>query len=69
MDLIGPPHFQEGTFHVRVWNYLFHFAGSSKACRYQVDFDGDGKVTKTAWQEPECEGLAAGKAQSAASAE
>ncbi|WP_376914722.1 outer membrane protein assembly factor BamE [Paraburkholderia sp. OAS925] len=23
--LIGPPHFHESVFHVRVWNYAFHF--------------------------------------------
>jgi outer membrane protein assembly factor BamE len=69
LDLIGPPHFQEGVFHVRVWNYLFHFAGSPKACQYQVVFDSDGKVTKTAWKDSDCEELAMGKSQSAASAE
>ncbi|HEY4298429.1 MAG TPA: outer membrane protein assembly factor BamE [Paraburkholderia sp.] len=69
LDLIGPPHFQEGVFHVRVWNYLFHFAGAPKACQYQVAFDSDGKVTKTAWKEAACEELAAGKAHDVASSE
>jgi outer membrane protein assembly factor BamE (lipoprotein component of BamABCDE complex) len=69
VDLIGPPHFQEGVFHVRVWNYLFHFAGSPMTCQYQIVFDSDGKVVKTAWKDTACEEVAAGNAHDVASHE
>jgi outer membrane protein assembly factor BamE (lipoprotein component of BamABCDE complex) len=61
VDLLGPPHFHEWVFHVRVWNYLLHFAGTTMACQYQIVFGDDGKVVKTAWKDPACEEMAGRK--------
>lgn len=39
MQLIGPPHFSEGVWGVREWNYLFNFRTSGsdqvKQCQYK----------------------------------
>lgn len=39
--LIGRPHFREGYFHVREWDYMFHFRKGSEivTCQYKVIFD------------------------------
>lgn len=60
--LLGPPHFDEGFFHVRVWHYLLHFRDADKVvtCEYQVQFDADNRVVRTRWQTEECRGLGAG---------
>jgi len=62
-DLLGPPHFHEGVFHVRVWNYLLNFrnAGATVTCEYQVQFDDDNRVSRTRWKSSECEELAGPK--------
>ncbi|WP_116137212.1 outer membrane protein assembly factor BamE [Trinickia diaoshuihuensis] len=64
--LIGPPHFHESVFHVRVWNYLFRFRDaedSKKAltCEYQIQFDAHGRITRTRWQDQACERFAPAK--------
>ena len=63
-DLLGPPHFHEGVFHVRVWNYLFNFrrAGTTVTCQYQIQFDDDKRVSKTLWKDPACEDYVRAKA-------
>ena len=41
-ELIGTPHFNEGVFRVREWDYIFHFIrtdGSVYTCQYKVIFD------------------------------
>src|SRR3546814_1604081 len=56
-DLIGRPHFHEGVFGVREWNYLFHFRdadGNASACQYQVRFDADALVASTHWKPSTC---------------
>lgn len=61
--LVGPPHFHESVFHVRVWNYLFHFRDGEKviSCEYQIQFGDDDRVTRTRWREPQCERFAPAK--------
>ncbi|CAB3705331.1 outer membrane protein assembly factor BamE [Paraburkholderia rhynchosiae] len=56
-ELVGPPHFHESVFHVRVWNYLFHFrtADGIANCQYQVQFDDDSRVRATRWRDQACE--------------
>lgn len=56
-ELIGPPHFHESVFHVRVWNYLFHFrtADGVANCQYQVQFDDHSRVSATRWNDQACE--------------
>ncbi len=54
-DLIGRPHFTEG-FHVREWNYLFHFntpgvgTNDVSTCQYKVLFDKDLKAQNYFWK-------------------
>lgn len=44
-ELIGPPHFSEGMFSVREWDYILKFrqpiGRPDKICRYKVLFDDD----------------------------
>jgi len=57
--LINKPHFSEGLFGVKVWNYIFNFrTGNGNeyvTCQYQVQFDKDKKVSSTAWKDQACE--------------
>lgn len=40
-NLIGRPHFQEGLYGVREWDYLFNYRenGEHKTCQYKILFD------------------------------
>ena len=43
-QLIGTPHFSEGVFGVKEWDYIFKFrmaSGSDLVCQYKVVFDKD----------------------------
>lgn len=52
----GKPHFSEGMFAVRQWDYIFKFkvADEIKVCQYQIHFDNDYKVANTFWDKSEC---------------
>ena len=52
----GKPHFSEGMFAVRQWDYIFKFklADETKVCQYQIYFDENYKVANTFWDQPEC---------------
>ncbi|KFG93410.1 hypothetical protein GQ56_0132110 [Burkholderia paludis] len=56
--LIGPPHFDEGVFFVRTWNYVFDFRighdNEVATCQYQIRFDDHSRVAATYWKEPDC---------------
>ena len=70
--LVGSPHFHESVFHVRVWNYLFHFRTEGKAvsCQYQIQFDDQNLVKETRWKDEQCDSFAPAKiAADAASTE
>jgi OmpA-OmpF porin, OOP family len=58
---IGNPHFSEGIFRVREWNYVFQFyAGADDArvtCQFQVDYDKSMRVAETHWNKSECHDL------------
>ncbi len=59
-DLIGRPHFHEGVFQVREWNYLFNFRdaeGNVSGCQYQVLFDESMLVRSTHWKPETCKGF------------
>jgi outer membrane protein assembly factor BamE (lipoprotein component of BamABCDE complex) len=59
-ELLGSPHFSEGVFGVKTWNYIFHFrrGGQIVTCQYQVQYD-DGKLLRsTYWNRQECEDIA-----------
>lgn len=55
-DLIGYPHFSEGVWGVREWNYVFNFrkpdSDEVTVCQYKVLFD-DGKVARSFYWKPE----------------
>lgn len=55
-DLIGYPHFNEGIWGVREWNYVFNFrkTGSDEVvlCQYKVLFD-ENKLARSFYWKPE----------------
>lgn len=57
-DLIGYPHFVEGVWGVREWNYLFNFrhSGSNEVtvCQYKVFFDEDRIARSFYWKPESC---------------
>lgn len=57
-DLIGYPHFNEGIWGVREWNYLFNFRhpGSNDVtvCQYKVLFDEDRIARSFYWKPESC---------------
>ncbi|MFJ2990738.1 outer membrane protein assembly factor BamE [Collimonas sp. NPDC087041] len=57
--MLGSPHFNEGLFGVREWNYIFHFrngdGNESVVCQYMVRFDADMLVAGTYWRDPDCD--------------
>ena len=60
-QLIGDPHFSEGFFRVREWNYVFNlYTGQGNqyiTCQYQVRFDDDMALESTRWRDQQCPGL------------
>lgn len=54
-DLIGYPHFSEGVWGVREWNYLFNFrqpdTGEVTVCQFKVLFD-EGKLARSFYWKP-----------------
>jgi len=52
-NLIGRPHFSEG-FHVREWDYLFHFRTPDgiHTCQFKILFDSD-KIARSFYWAPE----------------
>ncbi|WP_211467420.1 OmpA family protein [Collimonas silvisoli] len=61
--LLEKPHFSEGIFHVRKWNYIFNFrTGKGNefiTCQYQIRYDDKLLVQSVHWKERECEALVA----------
>ena len=59
--LLGTPHFNEGMWGVRQWNYVFNLRPSLGAqpltCQFQVHFDSAGMATGHAWQPTSCGAL------------
>ena len=57
-ELISYPHFDEGFFRPRHWNYLFNFRTGKGyeyvTCQYQVVFDKNQTVESMHWREPDC---------------
>lgn len=57
-DLIGYPHFSEGIWGVREWNYVFNFRrpGSDEVtvCQYKVLFDEDKRAQSFYWKPEAC---------------
>ena len=56
-SIIQYPHFSEGLFGPKQWDYIFNFKkpdGSYLTCQYQVHFDEYNKTKGTYWNTPEC---------------
>ena len=55
--LLGRPHFLEGFFFVREWDYLFRLQtpAGDKACQYKILFDKDVLAQQFLWREKDCE--------------
>lgn len=55
-DLIGYPHFEEGVWGVREWNYVFNFrdaqTGQVTVCQFKILFDKD-KLARSFYWKPE----------------
>ena len=62
--LLDVPHFNEGLFGVRRWNYILNFYTGSgheyRTCQFQIRFDGKMRVAGRWWQDRECADLFAG---------
>nr|WP_199039970.1 OmpA family protein [Dyella sp. ASV24] len=60
-ELIGYPHFSEGLWGVREWNYLFNFRkqGSDEVtvCQYKVLFDENSVARSFYWKPESCASL------------
>jgi len=59
--LLDVPHFHEGLFGVRRWNYILNFYTGNgdefRGCQYQIQFDRNARVERTYFKEQECAGL------------
>lgn len=63
-NLLGTPHFSEGVFGVRKWNYIFDFrksdgSGDYFSCQYQVEFDKSGHAKDFHWKPESCKSVLA----------
>lgn len=48
-NLLGRPHFKEGLYGVREWDYLFNFKDIQ--CQFKILFDKNMNVGSTLWRE------------------
>jgi outer membrane protein OmpA-like peptidoglycan-associated protein len=59
--LLDVPHFHEGLFCVKKWNYILNFyTGSGDdyvSCQYQIRYDKDMRVESTHWRTQQCADL------------
>jgi len=55
-ELIGRPHFQEGLYGVREWDYLFNYRenGEHKTCQFKILFDKDKNAQSFYWMPEGC---------------
>lgn len=62
-ELLSWPHFSEGLFGVREWNYIFHFRTGKgpefTTCQYMVRFNSDVLTNGMHWKTPACAALVA----------
>lgn len=59
-NLIGRPHFAEGLYGVREWDYVFNYRenGEHKVCQYKVLFDKNMNAQQFYWYPNGCNGNA-----------
>jgi outer membrane protein OmpA-like peptidoglycan-associated protein len=56
-QLIGWPHFEEGVWGVREWNYVFNFRDADDhvtVCQYKILFDHDKLARSFYWKPEDC---------------
>lgn len=57
-SLLGAPHFNEGFFGVRTWNYILNFhdevGPGYRSCQFQLQFDREMRVASTIWNSNDC---------------
>ncbi|MDO4710000.1 MAG: OmpA family protein [Pseudomonadota bacterium] len=58
-ELLGAPHFAEGFYRVREWDYLFHFRTDAgvKTCQFKILFNRDYISSSQHWQPADCADL------------
>lgn len=59
-NLIGRPHFSEGLYQVREWDYIFNYRenGEHKICQYKILFDKNMNAQSFYWYPNGCNGNA-----------
>jgi len=58
-QILGNPHFDEGLFRVKIWNYVLdvHQNGNDQRCQLRIDFNKKYISEKITWKEQECQQL------------
>lgn len=54
--LVGKPHFKEGFYRVREWDYVFNYRehGEHKICQFKILFDKNMNVNERFWYPESC---------------
>ncbi|ANB91031.1 hypothetical protein MOVS_02430 [Moraxella ovis] len=56
--LLSYPHYREGLYGAREWNYIFNYRTAEnehRQCQYQIHFDKNMTTQAMYWSSPECE--------------